>query len=129
MIVQCLYQNDPENNDSVWQQRNACRRAANKLGWQIGQERISDAPAGMPLLMWPDVQAVLRDLEQGNFQILLIASVEYLRCPQGEWEGLLQILRAGQAKVFAAQRGRWLEPGGRNWPPLPAPDWTRLREE
>lgn len=39
MTVQCLYQNDPKDAAAVLGQRNACRRAANKLGWLIQQER------------------------------------------------------------------------------------------
>lgn len=42
MTVQCLYQNDPKDAAAVLGQRNA-RRAANKLGWLIQQERICDA--------------------------------------------------------------------------------------
>lgn len=36
----------------------------------------------------------------------------------------------GEARgsAYAAQRGCWLEPGGRRWPPLPRPDWTRLHK-
>lgn len=46
MTVQCLYQNDPKDAAAVLGQRNACRRAANKLGWLIQQERICDASEG-----------------------------------------------------------------------------------
>ena len=55
MTVQCLYQNDPKDAAAVLGQRNACRRAANKLGWLIQQERICDASEGTPLLLRPDV--------------------------------------------------------------------------
>ena len=51
MTVQCLYQNDPKDAAAVLGQRNACRRAANKLGWLIQQERICDASEGTPLLL------------------------------------------------------------------------------
>ena len=54
MTVQCLYQNDPKDAAAVLGQRNACRRAANKLGWLIQQERICDASEGTPLLLRPD---------------------------------------------------------------------------
>ena len=64
MTVQCLYQNDPKDAAAVLGQRNACRRAANKLGWLIQQERICDASEGTPLLLRPDVQELLRDVEQ-----------------------------------------------------------------
>lgn len=128
MTVQCLYQNDPKDAAAVLGQRNACRRAANKLGWLIQQERICDASEGTPLLLRPDVQELLRDVEQGRFQVLVVASVEVLQCPEGEWESLLAVLQKGRVRTFAAQRGCWLEPGGRRWPPLPRPDWTRLHK-
>ena len=66
MTVQCLYQNDPKDAAAVLGQRNACRRAANKLGWLIQQERICAASEGTPLLLRPDVQELLRDVEQGG---------------------------------------------------------------
>lgn len=122
MTVQCLYQNDPKDAAAVLGQRNACRRAANKLGWLIQQERICDASEGTPLLLRPDVQELLRDVEQGRFQVLVVASAEVLQCPEGEWESLLAVLQKGRVRTFAAQRGCWLEPGGRRWPPLPRPD-------
>ena len=128
MTVQCLYQNDPKDAAAVLGQRNACRRAANKLGWLIQQERICDASEGTPLLLRPDVQELLRDVEQGRFQVLVVASAEVLQCPEGEWESLLAVLQKGRVRTFAAQRGCWLEPGGRRWPPLPRPDWTRLHK-
>lgn len=81
MTVQCLYQNDPKDAAAVLGQRNACRRAANKLGWLIQQERICDASEGTPLLLRPDVQELLRDVEQGRFQVLVVASAEVLQCP------------------------------------------------
>lgn len=111
------------------EQRNACRRAANKLGWLIRQERICDAPEGTPLLLRPEVQELLRDVEQGRFQVLVVATAEALQCPESEWESLLAILQKGRVRTFAAQRGCWLEPGGRRWPPLPRPDWTRLPQQ
>lgn len=86
MTVQCLYQNDPKDAAAVLGQRNACRRAANKLGWLIQQERICDASEGTPLLLRPDVQELLRDVEQGRFQVLVVASAEVLQCPEGEYE-------------------------------------------
>lgn len=92
MTVQCLYQNDPKDAAAVLGQRNACRRAANKLGWLIQQERICDASEGTPLLLRPDVQELLRDVEQGRFQVLVVASAEVLQCPEGEWESLLAVL-------------------------------------
>ena len=116
MTVQCLYQNDPKDAAAVLGQRNACRRAANKLGWLIQQERICDASEGTPLLLRPDVQELLRDVEQGRFQVLVVASAEVLQCPEGEWESLLAVLQKGRVRTFAAQRGCWLEPGGRRWP-------------
>jgi len=128
MNVQCLYQNDPQDSTSVLNQRNACRRAANKLGWQILQERVCDAPEGTPLMLRPDVQELLRDVEQARFQVLVVASSEALRCPEGELEGLLAILQKSGVRVFAASAGRWLVPGGRHWPTLPRPDWTCLRQ-
>ena len=79
MTVQCLYQNDPKDAAAVLGQRNACRRAANKLGWLIQQERICDASEGTPLLLRPDVQELLRDVEQGRFQVLVVASAEVLQ--------------------------------------------------
>ena len=112
MTVQCLYQNDPKDAAAVLGQRNACRRAANKLGWLIQQERICDASEGTPLLLRPDVQELLRDVEQGRFQVLVVASAEVLQCPEGEWESLLAVLQKGRVRTFAAQRGCWLEPGG-----------------
>ena len=111
MTVQCLYQNDPKDAAAVLGQRNACRRAANKLGWLIQQERICDASEGTPLLLRPDVQELLRDVEQGRFQVLVVASAEVLQCPEGEWESLLAVLQKGRVRTFAAQRGCWLEPG------------------
>jgi len=117
VTVQCLYQNDPKDAAAVLGQRNACRRAANKLGWLIQQERICDASEGTPLLLRPDVQELLRDVEQGRFQVLVVASAEVLQCPEGEWESLLAVLQKGRVRTFAAQRGCWLEPGGRRWPP------------
>ena len=110
MTVQCLYQNDPKDAAAVLGQRNACRRAANKLGWLIQQERICDASEGTPLLLRPDVQELLRDVEQGRFQVLVVASAEVLQCPEGEWESLLAVLQKGRVRTFAAQRGCWLEP-------------------
>ena len=92
MTVQCLYQNDPKDAAAVLGQRNACRRAANKLGWLIQQESICDASEGTPLLLRPDVQELLRDVEQGRFQVLVVASAEVLQCPEGEWESLLAAL-------------------------------------
>ena len=129
MTVQCLYQNDPKDAAAVLGQRNACRRAANKLGWLIQQERICDASEGTPLLLRPDVQELLRDVEQGRFQVLVVASAEVLQCPEGEWESLLAVLQKGRVRTFAAQRGCWLEvpllciesstvlPGHRAWRP------------
>ena len=108
MTVQCLYQNDPKDAAAVLGQRNACRRAANKLGWLIQQERICDASEGTPLLLRPDVQELLRDVEQGRFQVLVVASAEVLQCPEGEWESLLAVLQKGRVRTFAAQRGCWL---------------------
>ena len=96
MTVQCLYQNDPKDAAAVLGQRNACRRAANKLGWLIQQERICDASEGTPLLLRPDVQELLRDVEQGRFQVLVVASAEVLQCPEGEWESLLAVLQKGR---------------------------------
>ena len=104
MTVQCLYQNDPKDAAAVLGQRNACRRAANKLGWLIQQERICDASEGTPLLLRPDVQELLRDVEQGRFQVLVVASAEVLQCPEGEWESLLAVLQKGRVRTFAAQR-------------------------
>ena len=103
MTVQCLYQNDPKDAAAVLGQRNACRRAANKLGWLIQQERICDASEGTPLLLRPDVQELLRDVEQGRFQVLVVASAEVLQCPEGEWESLLAVLQKGRVRTFAAQ--------------------------
>lgn len=68
MTVQCLYQNDPKDAAAVLGQRNACRRAANKLGWLIQQERICDASEGTPLLLRPDVQELLRDVDPARCQ-------------------------------------------------------------
>ena len=119
MTVQCLYQNDPKDAAAVLGQRNACRRAANKLGWLIQQERICDASEGTPLLLRPDVQELLRDVEQGRFQVLVVASAEVLQCPEGEWESLLAVLQKGRVRTFAAQRGCWLEPGGQALRPRP----------
>ena len=102
MTVQCLYQNDPKDAAAVLGQRNACRRAANKLGWLIQQERICDASEGTPLLLRPDVQELLRDVEQGRFQVLVVASAEVLQCPEGEWESLLAVLQKGRVRTFAA---------------------------
>ena len=119
MTVQCLYQNDPKDAAAVLGQRNPCRRAANKLGWLIQQERICDASEGTPLLLRPDVQELLRDVEQGRFQVLVVASAEVLQCPEGEWESLLAVLQKGRVRTFAAQRGCWLEPGGRRCGPAP----------
>lgn len=104
MTVQCLYQNDPKDAAAVLGQRNACRRAANKLGWLIQQERICDASEGTPLLLRPDVQELLRDVEQGRFQVLVVASAEVLQCPEGEWESLLAVLQKGRVRTFAARR-------------------------
>ena len=104
MTVQCLYQNDPKDAAAVLGQRNACRRAANKLGWLIQQERICDASEGTPLLLRPDVQELLRDVEQGRFQVLVVASAEVLQCPEGEWESLLAVLQKGRVRTFAAQK-------------------------
>lgn len=101
MTVQCLYQNDPKDAAAVLGQRNACRRAANKLGWLIQQERICDASEGTPLLLRPDVQELLRDVEQGRFQVLVVASAEVLQCPEGEWESLLAVLQKGRVRTFA----------------------------
>ena len=103
MTVQCLYQNDPKDAAAVLGQRNACRRAANKLGWLIQQERICDASEGTPLLLRPDVQELLRDVEQGRFQVLVVASAEVLQCPEGEWESLLAVLQKGRVRTFAAR--------------------------
>ena len=100
MTVQCLYQNDPKDAAAVLGQRNACRRAANKLGWLIQQERICDASEGTPLLLRPDVQELLRDVEQGRFQVLVVASAEVLQCPEGEWESLLAVLQKGRVRTF-----------------------------
>ena len=105
MTVQCLYQNDPKDAAAVLGQRNACRRAANKLGWLIQQERICDASEGTPLLLRPDVQELLRDVEQGRFQVLVVASAEVLQCPEGEWESLLAVLQKGRVRTFAAKAG------------------------
>ena len=99
MTVQCLYQNDPKDAAAVLGQRNACRRAANKLGWLIQQERICDASEGTPLLLRPDVQELLRDVEQGRFQVLVVASAEVLQCPEGEWESLLAVLQKGRVRT------------------------------
>lgn len=93
MTVQCLYQNDPKDAAAVLGQRNACRRAANKLGWLIQQERICDASEGTPLLLRPDVQELLRDVEQGRFQVLVVASAEAVR--QGERGHRLPQQKAG----------------------------------
>ena len=90
--------------------------------------RALECPEGTPLLLRPDVQELLRDVEQGRFQVLVVASAEVLQCPEGEWESLLAVLQKGRVRTFAAQRGCWLEPGGRRWPPLPRPDWTRLHK-
>lgn len=111
MTVQCLYQNDPKDAAAVLGQRNACRRAANKLGWLIQQERICDASEGTPLLLRPDVQELLRDVEQGRFQVLVVASAEVLQCPEGEWESLLAVLQKGRVRTLA---GRWIlqDPAG-----------------
>ena len=105
MTVQCLYQNDPKDAAAVLGQRNACRRAANKLGWLIQQERICDASEGTPLLLRPDVQELLRDVEQGRFQVLVVASAEVLQCPEGEWESLLAVLALCVAGAAAAADG------------------------
>lgn len=126
MNVQCLYQNDVKDGACVVQQRNSCRTAANKLNWKIQQERVSDTPEGTPLMMRPEVQAMLRDVEQKDFQVLLISSLSELACPAGELEGMLAILEKGGVRVFAARPGQWLIPGGRNWPAPPKPDWTCL---
>lgn len=95
MNVQCLYQNDPQDNTSILQQRNVCRRAANKLGWQILQERVCDAPEGTPLMLRPDVQELLRDVEQARFQVLVVASAEALRCPEGNWRACWPFCKRG----------------------------------
>lgn len=102
MTVQCLYQNDPKDAAAVLGQRNACRRAANKLGWLIQQERICDASEGTPLLLRPDVQELLRDVEQGRFQVLVVASAEVLQCPEAK-EEYAELLRNDTTRATIQQ--------------------------
>ena len=124
MTAQCLYQSNASDLAGMGRQRKACLRAVRKLQWDLRRELASETPPTLPLLMRPAVKELLIGAERGEFNTLLIGSPEDLLCEPQELEALLSVLSAHDIHVFGCQRGRWVEPGGRHFAPLPRLPWA-----
>ena len=124
MTAQCLYQSNASDLAGMSRQRKACLRAVRKLQWDLRRELASETPPTTPLLMRPAVKEILIGAERGEFNTLLIGSPEDLLCEPQELEALLSVLSAHDIHVFGCQRGRWVEPGGRHFAPLPQLPWA-----
>ena len=124
MTAQCLYQSNTADLAGMSRQRKACLRAVRKLQWRLTGELTSDTPPTMPLLMRPAIKQIIASAEHEEFNTLLIGDPTDLLCEPQELEALLSVLSAHDIHVFGCRRGRWVEPGGRHFAPLPRLPWA-----
>ena len=119
----CFIQEIKDADLTLRQQQLICRRALRKLLWPCAWEWIAQAGTEeRPVSLRPGMAELMRAAATGEAQVLVITDIEHLHCREAELQGRLRALRQNCVHTFSANRGCWVEPGGRHWMTLPGYD-------